>query len=929
MAVSDYTGLFEKYGRQHNVDPALLAAVATQESGGNPKALSSQGAIGLMQIMPRTAKSLGVDPTDPEQAVDGAARLIAASLDKGLSVDEALGEYHGGPNRKLWGPKNRAYRKAILANYGGGDTLAGGPAGDTISDDDLLKLASGEAPKPKAPQEAAGSPQGGLSDEALLGLASGDKAAPEPATPKTPKKTYGDMDAIPIGETGDYTNEGQTKTYWTLARGHALDPKAPVGSIKNPVFMHGDVNIEGLLPDTVYVDMSGQLKKRLGKDGVKADPLTGALQGISDVTLSVADLIPGLKDSTLRNAQKARQLQYDAETHTEDGKGNPITQGGRLVGQTLTSLPLMLGAEAAAAPVLANSGAVGTFLAGKAGQAALPKAAGLTAKILNTGAKVASRASAGAREGATAALLTSSTSDEPLAEQMKTGAALGGALHVVAPAVIGGVRKFISGKGAQAVEQGSTAATVDAASRALPEPVQMTVGQATSDPAQQMLESAILKGTKGPRAQAIMAATKAEQTQALNANVTGITDRLAGQPGTEYGSAGAKVSNRLNAERDAASAKVTAAYEKARGMGEEAMLPSAQGPREAVLESLKPFIADQIKPVLNEVEAFGSEGAPTVRQYFDLRAKLSSARADGGAVGTAAGAAVRALDGYMDKAVADKALLGNPDAVAAWKAAIKSRAEFGRAFEGDDLIARLTERTARGGDKGVLKVAPEDAANQIWTQSNLGWVGKKDLTRDLVRLRNVLGPDSEEWHAIRAETFRRIATEGIGPPNPAEPGATQFSGQKFLKAWEAAKLKAGPLVDTMFTPEERKLIDDFAQVAQKVTTPVKGGENSSNSGHVVEALAGKLMSRFWATLGGAAGATGGSAFGPGGTAAGGGAGAAAGAGLDALLKDMASVRAAIKASKGVTIAKPQPAPSPLVNKILGTGATTALVDSRP
>ena len=82
-----FASLFEAAGAAHGVDPALLAAVAGAESGYDPTAVSHAGAQGLMQLMPGTAKGLGVtDAFDPAQAVDGAARLLAGHLDWSLQA---------------------------------------------------------------------------------------------------------------------------------------------------------------------------------------------------------------------------------------------------------------------------------------------------------------------------------------------------------------------------------------------------------------------------------------------------------------------------------------------------------------------------------------------------------------------------------------------------------------------------------------------------------------------------------------------------------------------------------------------------------------------------------------------------------------------------------------------------------------------------
>jgi len=96
-APAAYRSLFEQAGRRHGVSPALLAAVAKVESGFNRSAVSGAGARGLMQLMPSTARGLGVDPMDPAQAVDGAARLLASHLRTYGSIPLALAAYNAGP----------------------------------------------------------------------------------------------------------------------------------------------------------------------------------------------------------------------------------------------------------------------------------------------------------------------------------------------------------------------------------------------------------------------------------------------------------------------------------------------------------------------------------------------------------------------------------------------------------------------------------------------------------------------------------------------------------------------------------------------------------------------------------------------------------------------------------------------------------------
>jgi peptidoglycan DL-endopeptidase CwlO len=92
-----YAELFNAAGAKYGVSPKLLAAVAKVESGYDPNAVSRAGAQGLMQLMPSTARGLGVsDAFDPAQAVQGAAKLLAANLKEFRSVPLALAAYNAG-----------------------------------------------------------------------------------------------------------------------------------------------------------------------------------------------------------------------------------------------------------------------------------------------------------------------------------------------------------------------------------------------------------------------------------------------------------------------------------------------------------------------------------------------------------------------------------------------------------------------------------------------------------------------------------------------------------------------------------------------------------------------------------------------------------------------------------------------------------------
>ncbi|MGB7983365.1 MAG: lytic transglycosylase domain-containing protein [Candidatus Nanopelagicales bacterium] len=124
-ASTPFADLFQKAEAKYGVDATLLATVAKHESSFNPRAVSHAGAQGLMQLMPGTARGLGVaDPFDPAQAIDGAARLLRDLEREFGRTDLALAAYNAGPGavHKYNGippyPETQNYVRSIMADLG-------------------------------------------------------------------------------------------------------------------------------------------------------------------------------------------------------------------------------------------------------------------------------------------------------------------------------------------------------------------------------------------------------------------------------------------------------------------------------------------------------------------------------------------------------------------------------------------------------------------------------------------------------------------------------------------------------------------------------------------------------------------------------------------------------------------------------------------
>lgn len=117
-----FARLFQAAEAKYGVPATLLSAVAKQESGYDTKAISSAGAQGLMQLMPGTAKGLGVtNPFDPAQAVDGAARMLRDLTRRFGSTELALAAYNAGPGAVLKYdgippyPETQRYVRSVMA----------------------------------------------------------------------------------------------------------------------------------------------------------------------------------------------------------------------------------------------------------------------------------------------------------------------------------------------------------------------------------------------------------------------------------------------------------------------------------------------------------------------------------------------------------------------------------------------------------------------------------------------------------------------------------------------------------------------------------------------------------------------------------------------------------------------------------------------
>jgi len=123
--LNKYKHLIEMKAKKYELDPNLLAGLIRQESNFNPYAVSHCGAMGLGQLMPETARYLGVvDPFNAAQNIEGAAKYLKEQLDTfGGNVNKALAAYNAGPGAvKKYGGippyrETQGYVRAVRSHY--------------------------------------------------------------------------------------------------------------------------------------------------------------------------------------------------------------------------------------------------------------------------------------------------------------------------------------------------------------------------------------------------------------------------------------------------------------------------------------------------------------------------------------------------------------------------------------------------------------------------------------------------------------------------------------------------------------------------------------------------------------------------------------------------------------------------------------------
>ena len=419
---SDYSGLISAAEQKYGLPAGLLNAVITKGEASGPNAVSPKGAVGIGQLMPGTAKDMGVtDPTDPAQNIDGSGKYLGQLYAKYNDPTLAVAAYNAGPGAvDAHGgvppyPETQAYVKRVLGPQGAA------PAPQS-SDPAMDALFGGAPPAQVSPPATSSSP---VAPSSAPPAASPSVAQPGAAAPQASNEIVD-----PTGA-NNYT-PAQVKTIQQLLAAKQFDTAQGAylthgGEATTPYMQPADGSIPQA-PGVYYIDLAGKLQQTPGKPVSAGEGAAmGLAHGVATVAKSLGSLdpsayitLPGETES--ENQRNNEQWQALQQKYGARYANNGYAAAGDIAGQVAGSAPLMAVGGGALDAAAAGGGDIAGFLAGQSAKNG--------GNLLLRGASLATR---GALEGAGAAAQTSAGSNDPLQNQLLQGAMLGGALHLGAP----------------------------------------------------------------------------------------------------------------------------------------------------------------------------------------------------------------------------------------------------------------------------------------------------------------------------------------------------------------------------------------------------------------------------------------------------------------------------------------------------------------
>lgn len=379
-----------------------------------------------------------------------------------------------------------------------------------------------------------------------------------------------------------------------------------------------------------------------------------------------------------------------------------------------------------------------------------------------------------------------------------------------------------------------------AEAQSLPVPVPQTRGTLSGRPIDQLREDLARKGVYGEQAEKIITQARIAQQQAIDQNRAAIAEKIAGgSPVIAKGQSGEIVQAEIKAGRDKAGREANQAYKDARDLAaqEGSILPAgvfsgfSQRVRDLVSRDHALTMGGKpnkelalVDSYLKQLALFEAKGTNVpIKEIFDYRSSITGRIGQG--KGDSVSAALKVIKKELDKKInvlLDTALeKGNSAVIEAWRSAIKGWKDYKSTWESGNLMDRLTQVNPKNTAIVEFKVSPESASNYIFNSSNLGFLSKANLQRDLLKMKKHLTP--EAWGSLRQEIYLKIVNASLNPQG------TGISGAALLKNVNKTLRENQPLMSALYSSEEQALLSQFARVANRTLNTQINASNTASA----------------------------------------------------------------------------------------------------
>ena len=371
------------------------------------------------------------------------------------------------------------------------------------------------------------------------------------------------------------------------------------------------------------------------------------------------------------------------------------------------------------------------------------------------------------------------------------------------------------------------AAVADA--KTLPEPIDLTAGQATRDLQVQNLERNAERGNLGPDAQNIITTKTGEQNLQLLKNRELLQDEL-GTGETLLSGQGARLAGeQLTRQADQLKEAGNTAYDVAKNAGADLDAGGVKQFLDVLKANLKDEFPDpkrrtnvlsSIDSLLEDAPAdFAVSNRGTVSPTNLSAKRLEAFRQDLSAFarqerGTAEGAvynsAIKQLDDFIEGAFDAGLVTGDINALNKFKEARGIWRNLRQNYEGKDagLVNKIIDRVRAG-------EADANIANVIFNANDVGM--KTGALPAMRKLKELLGEDSRAFKGIKEEVVMRLFRKNDGTNNMDAEMNPIFSGDVFATSFKKAMKDSRELLQEVFTPQELSRLQQFSRVAQRVT----------------------------------------------------------------------------------------------------------------